>query len=376
MADLPKRIALVYDSVNKWGGAESVLLALHDLFPAAPLYTSVYDSAGAAWASVFPQVIPSFLQKFPFAKSNREFYPWLTPLAFESFDFRGFDVVISVSSADAKGVLTHPATFHLNYCLTPTRYLWSHHDLYRRQLGQALGLLSRPVFGYLKKWDLVASHRPDAIVSISQTVSDRVKTFYGLDSPVVYPPVNISDFSSPVPPPPGLSDFFLYLGRLVLYKRPDLVIQVFNQLNYPLVVAGTGRAESKLRRLAAPHIHFTGFVTPAQKLSLLQHCRALIFFHEEDFGLVSVEAQAAGRPVIALNRGGAAETVVPGQTGILIDDSSPQALAAAVGSFNPAQFSPELIRSHAQKFSRTRFQAEFVKIFTSQWKKYKNTSSF
>ena len=158
MADLPSRVALIYDRVNKWGGAERVLLALHEMFPDAPLYTSVYNPATAGWAKVFPAVIPTFLQKFPLAKSNHELYPWLTPMAFETLKFDDYDIVISVTSADAKGIITKPGTFHLCYCLTPTRYLWSHEEFYKSQTSP----LFHPLFNYLKSWDLIASRRPDA----------------------------------------------------------------------------------------------------------------------------------------------------------------------------------------------------------------------
>src|SRR3989344_1790311 len=174
MADLPRRIAIVYDHVNKWGGAERVLLALHEMFPQAPLYTAVYDADRAPWAEVFSKIIPTFLQKFPFAKNNHEFYPWLTPMAFESLNFDNYDLVISVTSADAKGIITKPGTFHLCYCLTPTRYLWRHDDFYKSHTFP----LVHPLFTYLKSWDLVASRRPDAYLAISKTVQNRISKYY------------------------------------------------------------------------------------------------------------------------------------------------------------------------------------------------------
>jgi glycosyltransferase involved in cell wall biosynthesis len=376
MANLPKRIALVYDSVNKWGGAEVVLLALHDLFPQAPLYTAMYDQSKATWAQVFPDVIPSFLQKLPLAKSHREFFPWLTPLAFESFNFSQYEAVISVTSADAKGIITPPHTFHLCYCLTPTRYLWSHHLEYKSQLGQTLGYLSNPVFNYLKRWDISASQRPDAYISISRTVGSRIKDFYHLDSPVIYPPVDIEDNLPKSDSKFSLKDYFLYIGRLVFYKHPETIIDVFNQLNLPLVVIGTGNQEKKLKKLAKSNISFTGFVSHQEKIAYINNCTALIFFHEEDFGIVPIEAQAAGKPVIALNRGGASETIIHNQTGILLNDASPDSLSSAILSFDQTMFNPELIKKHSQKYSKTRFQSEFVKIFSHLWKKYKNTYSY
>jgi len=371
MADLPKRIALVYDSVNKWGGAEIVLLALHDLFPMAPLYTSVYAKKNAAWARVFPEIVTSFLQHIPFAKNNREFFPWLTPLAFESLNFSDYDAVISVTSADAKGIITSPKTFHLCYCLTPTRYLWSHFSEYKNQLGK-MDIFTGPIFNYLKKWDLSASRRPDAYVSISRTVQTRIKKFYHQDSLLIYPPAGIEGDKSEN----NREDYFLYLGRLISYKNPETVIKVFNELNLPLVMIGTGKLEKKLKKLAKPNIKITGFISDREKNIYIKNCKALIFFHEEDFGIVPVEVQSMGKPVIALNRGGASETVIDGKTGVLISDPSPQALAGAVLNFDSSKYSPDFIKNHAKIFSRVRFKAEFVKIFKQQWTKYKNIYSY
>jgi len=365
MADLPKRIALVYDRVNKWGGAERVLLALHDLFPQAPLYTAVYHPKTAKWAKVFPDVIPTFLQRLPFAKSNHELYPWLTPLAFESLNFDQYDAVISVTSADAKGVITKPGIFHLCYCLTPTRYLWSHEQLYKQQVSSVY----HPVFKYLKFWDQIACRRPDSYVAISRTVRDRISSYYHQTSDVVYPPVDTDIYSIPQPGP-SIRDFFLYVGRLVFHKQPELVIRAFNQINLPLVIVGTGSEEKKLKKIAKSHIHFTGLVSQNTLMSYYQYARAIIFFHEEDFGLVPVEAHAAGKPVIALNRGGASEIVIHGRTGLLIDDDSEEALKKAVGDFSNFSFDPEFIRSRAREFSLKRFKSEFVKVFTSEWTKY------
>ncbi|HBC73202.1 MAG: Glycosyl transferase group 1 [Candidatus Amesbacteria bacterium GW2011_GWB1_47_19] len=372
MADISGKIALIYDRVNKWGGAEKVLLALHEIFPQAPLFTAVYDSARAPWASVFPQLIPSFMQRIPLAKSHHELYPWLTPLAFETLDLKGFEAVISVTSADAKSVITPPGTFHLCYCLTPTRYLWSHFKEYQKELNPANRWVTGPLFSYLKYWDQIASRRPDTYVSISNTVSNRIRKYYGLESQVIYPPVDIDVYSRPAPHP-GISDFFLYVGRLVGYKRLDVVINVFNEIQLPLVVVGTGHLENQLRKTSGSHIHFTGLVSQETLSSFYHHCRAVIFFHEEDFGIVPLEAHAAGKPVIALNLGGASETVIHNQTGILVEDSSPDSLKNAILCFNPESFIAADIRRHAGKFSKQRFCEEFAKVFITEWKKYKNT---
>jgi glycosyltransferase involved in cell wall biosynthesis len=372
MENLPQRVALVYDWVNKWGGAEQVLLALHEIFPDAPLYTAVYSPGTSSWAKVFPKIIPTFLQKFPFAATRHELYPWLTPLAFESLRFNGYETVISVTSADAKGIITQPGTFHLCYCLTPTRYLWSHFSEYYRTLSFPARLISKPVFSYLKKWDLVAASRPDSYVAISRSVQKRISKYYGRDSQIVHPPVNLSRFSQPLRPS-AMQDYYLYVGRLVTYKRVDVIIRVFNELGLPLVIVGTGEQEGQLRSLAGPHIHFAGFVTHEELISYYQNCKALIFFHEEDFGIVPVEAQATGKPVIALKAGGAMDTVVDGVTGVLLDDPSPRSLKRAVLEFNPDIYDPEIIKKHTGSFSRENFREKFVKVLASEWKKHRNT---
>jgi len=380
MADIPKRIALVYDRINKWGGAERVLLALHQLFPLAPLYTSVYDQGRAPWAKVFPQVIPSFLNRIPYAKKHHELIPFLTPVAFESFNFAGYDAVISVTSADAKGIVTRPSTFHFCYCLTPTRYLWSHRREYYQHIPLLLKPFSLPWFKYLKIWDQIASHRPDTFVAISHTVKDRINKYYQQDSQVIYPPAN-TDFFTAVSndPPPGIPDrFFLYNCRLVSYKNPELVISAFKKLNLPLVVVGQGSINwgnpfltLKTKAKAGKNIIHFSWLPESQLAYLYQHCQALIYFHEEDFGIVPIETMAAGKPVIGLNKGGVSETVVNGLTGVLIDEESESGLINAVKNFKSEKFDPYFISNYARKFSNERFAKEFVKVFTKEWNLYK-----
>jgi len=382
MANLPKSVALIYDRVNKWGGAERVLLALHEIFPHAPLFTSVYDSNQAKWAQVFPQVTTTFLNFLPGLKHHHELIPFLTPISFETLQFDNYDAVISLTSADAKGIITKPQTFHLCVCLTPTRYLWSHQQYYYQKIPWILKPVSWPWFKYLKYWDLIAAKRPDKYLAISKTVADRISKYYARDSRVIYPPVNTDFFSKTsnriVPDLPPR--YYLYVGRFVTYKDPQTVINVFNDLNFPLVVVGKGSVNwgqplltQILKSKAGPNIRFIQEVSDDELAYLYQNCQALIYFHEEDFGIIPVEAMAAGKPVIALNRGGTAETVIHKKTGILIDEHSPDALKSAVLNFSPASFSTSDIRSHAAQFSQERFIREFVKVFNNEWTKYQNT---
>jgi glycosyltransferase involved in cell wall biosynthesis len=342
-----KRVALVYDWVDKWGGAERVLLTLHEMFPEAPLYTAVYDPAKAPWAAVFPKII------VPRIKLKHEWFPWLMPLIFESFNFDEYGLVISVSSFAAKGIITKPHTTHINYCLTPTRFLWSHEQDYKNQLNPALRFITKPVFDYLKIWDKIVSRRPDKIISISKTVQERVKRYYGLDSQVVYPPVDIHQEIKH--PRPFLEDFFLYIGRLVAYKQVELIVEVFNDLEWPLVMIGGGNLEEKLKTMALPNISFLGEVTDGEVKSYLQHTKGVVYFHEEDFGIVPVEAMAAGIPVIGFNRGGVTETVIHGKTGYLGEN-----LKKSLLEFVEMKFDPRVLKEHAQQFDKDRFKKQFL----------------
>jgi len=362
------KVALVYDRLNKFGGAEQVLINLHRLWPEAPLYTAVYQPEGAPWAKVFSHVIPSFLQHLPWAKTHHELYPWLTPLAFESFNFTGFDVVVSVTSAEAKAVITPPKTLHLCYCLTPTRYLWSHQKKYLSEPG--LGRWFKPVQHYLQSNDLVYSRRPDIYAAISQTVKTRIKKYYGRSSTVIYPPVDTEKFSKITDYKLPITDYFLIVSRLVAYKKIDLAIQAFNRLKLPLVIVGKGRDKSRLRRLAGPTIKFTGWGSEAELIGYYQHCQALIMPQEEDFGIAAVEVQAAGRPVIAFDQGGARETVVDNQTGIFFSQARVDSLITAVKQFTVRHWKPKLMIEQAKKFDQSVFLVKFKKFAEEQWQKY------
>jgi len=358
------KVALVYDRVNKIGGAERVLEALHEIFPDAPLYTAVYNPKTAPWAEKF-NVIPSFLNKFPFAKRSHEIYPWLTPLAFESFDFSEFEVVISVTSEAAKGIITKPKTLHICYCLTPTRYLWSGYEDYFK--NEVFRFFTKPVVSYLRRWDKIAAQRPDVFVAISKNVQQRIKKYYGRDSEVIYPPVDIDKFpisNSQFP----IGEYFLIVSRLVPYKKVDIAIQAFNKLGLPLKVVGTGREMGRLKRMAKKNIEFLGQLTDFQLLSYYQRCQAVVFPQEEDFGLVPLEAQACGKPVIAYRAGGALETVIERKTGEFFDKQTPENLEEIVKKFKPEKYKPEDCRQNTLKFD--------IKIFKKKWKTYlKNIST-
>lgn len=349
------KVAIVYDRVNKWGGAERVLLALHELFPDAPLYTSVYDSKNAPWAKVFPSVKTSFLQKIKFLRNKHELLAYLMPIAFESFDFDNYDLVISVTSEAAKGILTKPGTKHICYMLTPTRYLWSGYETYFK--SPLLRLFSYPIISYLRNWDKVAACRPDQIISISNEISSRVKKYYNRESEVIFPPVTL-ERESKVNPANG--DYYLVVSRLVPYKKVDIVINAFNRLNYPLIIVGVGSEKERLERLAnSNNIKFVGSVSDQKLTEYYANCKAFIFPQDEDFGLTAVESQSFGKPVIAFKAGGAIDTVIENKTGVFFNEQIWQALYAAIEKFEKLSFDSKIIIRNAQKYSFERYKKEF-----------------
>lgn len=352
------KVALVYDRVNKFGGAERVLLALHQLWPKAPLFTSVYQPKRASWAKDFP-VISSFLNRFPFARQHHEFFPMLMPLAFESFSFEEYDLVISVTSEFAKGIITKPETLHLCYCLTPARYLWSGFGDYFS--STVLRIASRPLISYLRSWDKLASQRPDEFLTISQTVKERIQKYYRRQATVIYPGVETSLFRPA--PQKKRGAYFLIVSRLVQYKRIELAIRVFNQLGWPLKIIGQGMSKAALKRIARSNIEFIDHhLTDRELVLYYQNCRALIFAGTEDLGLAAIEAQACGKPVIAFREGGVAETIKAGKTGMLFGPKTVAGLKRALSQFKEEQYSAQACREQAEKFD--------VKIFKRKFKKH------
>lgn len=360
------RTAIVYDRVNKWGGAERVLLTLHEMFPDAPLFTAVYDSQNAGWASVFPQVIPSFLQKIPILKHKHELLGMLTPIAFENINFDSFDLVISVTSEAAKGIITKPEVKHICYCLTPTRYLWSGYKEYLNNPPTVLSWIpfykfwAVPILNYVRKWDKIASNRPDIFVAISSEVKQRIIKYYNRNSEIIFPPVNVEIFSSEQKPETKKTKYYLFVSRLIPYKKADLVVRVFNKLNKKLIVVGTGSEENKVKKTAGKNIEFINFVTDSELAKLYKNAEALIFPAEEDFGIVMVESLASGTPVIAYKKGGSLDIVKDLKTGVFFEEQSEKSLISAVKQFEKMTFNKKDLANNARKFSKERFKKQFM----------------
>ncbi len=349
------KVALVYDRVNKLGGAERVLLALHELYPEAPIYTSVLNSKKALWANVF-NIITSFLQKLPHAASHHELLATLMPIAFESFSFDEFDLVISITSESAKGIITKPTTKHICYCLTPTRYLWSGYDEYFK--NQFFKILAYPLVSYLRTWDKIAANRPDFYIAISNEVKKRIKKYYDLESEVVYPPLYISSKKRTIKN--NKSNFFLVVSRLIAYKRIDLAIEACNALQLPLKIIGTGHEEKILKKIAGPSVEFLGNLTDDKLIVYYTQAKALLCPGIEDFGLTIIEAQKYGTPVIAFRGGGALETIIERKTGLFFDKQKKDSLIQTLNEFSKYNFNSEDCVKQAAAFSFKKFKANFT----------------
>lgn len=349
------RVAIAHEWLTTLGGSERVVEALLELYPEAPVYTSFLSSRNLPDSVMSWDVRTSFVQKLPFLHRVAQRYMPLFPMAFESFDLSGYDLVISSSSACAKGVLTGPGTTHVCICYTPLRYAWEPHlDPRFKYSHPAVRAGSSLALHYLRLWDRLAADRVDHFIAISQNIAVKIRKYYRRESTVIYPPVSVERY--PVMESPRT--YFLVVSRLVPYKKVELAVEAFTRLGLPLKVAGDGPERERLEAMAGPNVEFLGYVEDAELPRLMSGCLALIFPGEEDFGIVPVEAMAAGRPVIGLGRGGLLETVVDGETGLFFAEPTPESLIGAVARFSPGDYDPAKLSQHAAAFSKERFQRE------------------
>ncbi len=354
------KIALVHDYLIQDGGAERVLLALHELYPQAPIFTLFHDPRQLPPAFAKSRIIASSLNTLPFAKSHYEWYLPFMPHGIESFDLSEYDVVISSSSNFAKGALVDPYAIHLCYCHTPNRFLWEQRHDYVQELKQP-GFIKKILPYYLhhlRQWDHLAAARPDQLITNSALSKARIQRYYHRDAEIIHPPVDVSQI--PLSTKPG--SYWLTGGRLVAYKRFDLVVTAFAHLNLPLKIFGTGPEEKRLRSLAGPKTEFLGHIDEATKIQLYQDAIAFFYPQIEDFGITAVEAMAAGRPIIAYREGGINETVIHGKTGLLFPVQCWEDIGNAVIRFDGSQFDPRVIRARAEEFSKPTFQKKFQEL--------------
>lgn len=330
------RVAIVHDWLVNYGGAERVVEAFLKIYPDADIFTLVYDEK--KMGKIFPKekVHASFVQKIPLAsKLYTKMLP-LMPKAFESFDFSSYDLVLCSSSSCAKGVITPPSVPHIAYIHTPMRYAWDQFFEYQKRSKKIVAFFMNKFMPSIRLWDFVSSQRIDSLIANSKYIQRRIKKYWNLDSKVIYPPVDTERLC-----PNGLEpeDFYVVFSRFVPYKRIDLAISACGELGRKLVVIGGGSQEKELKALAAKYkgadIKFTGRISDGEVQDYLMRCRAMIFSAEEDFGIIPVEAQACGRPVIAFAKGGSLETVIDGKTGVFFREQKQKALCRRLRNLKP-----------------------------------------
>ncbi|MRR09516.1 glycosyltransferase family 4 protein [bacterium] len=360
------KTAIVHDYLNQYGGAERVLECLHRLYPGAPVYTIVHDPGRMPDRFRSWDIRPSWINRLPGVRRHYEKLIPLFPAAVEGFDLAGYDLVVSLSSAWVKGVLTPPDTLHVCVCTSPMRFAWDeYHDRLRRQPNPIVRAALARTLQRIRIWDVASSGRPDIFIAISDLVARRIAKYYRRGSTVIRPGIDTGHFS-PGGAPRG--DHYFTASRLKPYKRIDVAIEAFNRLGKPLLVAGQGPELARLQRLAGPTIRFLGRIGDEELRDHYRRCRAFVFPTEEDFGLTPLEAMACGTPVIALGKGGALESVVDGQTGLFFGEQTAASLAAAVGRFETMRFEPAAIRKHAERFDQEVFAKQLAAVIAEAWR--------
>ena len=351
-------LALVHDWLNQMGGAEDVLEALVGLFPGAPIYTAMYWRDGMPSGYRDWDVRTTWMDRLPGIYRHHQRYLPLYPAAFAGLDLSDHDLVLSNKSGFCHGVRSGEAV-HICYCLAPTRYVWDF-DAYavREALPTWLRVALRPLIAVLRRWDYRFAQEVDYFIAISREIQDRIRRFYRRESTVIHPPVDTQRFQ----PASKRADYYLIVSRLVPYKRIDLAVRAFSRLELPLLIAGEGRDRDALQALAGPTVTFLGYVPDEALPSLFARCRAYVLPGREDFCIAPVQAQAAGRPVIAYGAGGALDTVIPGETGVFFQEQTEEALAEVVRAFDPGATDPDACRANAERFSVAVFREKLSRF--------------
>jgi len=357
------KIAIVTDWLTNYGGAESVISAFHDLFPDAPVYTTIYRPEKMRELGKLKDVRTTWLNKLPLK------HQWLLgqmPTAIEMMDLDEFDVVLSSCHSVSKGVITKPSTLHVCYCHTPMRYAWESWDFETRlkKFPSILHPLIRKQIGKIREWDFAAAQRVDKYIANSTYTGSQIKKYYNRSSDVIYPPVHTEKFK-PVTNPKG--DYYFSIGRLIPYKKFDLIVETFNQLGLPLKIAGIGPDFNKIRKMAKKNVEILGHVDDKTLTELYANSKALLFPQIEDAGIVPLEAMASGRPVIALNRGGSLDTMIENKTGVFFDEQTVEGLSDAVKRFEKMSFDPKFIRKHAEQFDVEVFKDKIMGYVEKEW---------
>ncbi len=367
------KIALVFDWMTNMGGAEKVNLKLHKMFPKAPIFTSIYNPQKMRGFEK-ADIRTSFLQKMPMAKEKHQLYLNLMPYAYELFDLGEYDLVISSSHSCAKGIITKPETLHVCYCHSPMRYAWDNWHEYIREykMNPLIKKWAKKKIHKIRMWDKISADRVDYFIANSKTTQTRIEKYYRRPSTVINPMIDINKYDISK----KTKGYFLAVGRLIPYKKFDLIVETFNNLGLPLKVVGSGIMEDDLKKKAKDNIQFLGFVPEDELGKLYSECEALIFPQLEDFGIIPLEAMASGRPVIAFNKGGATETVIDKETGILFAKQDTLHLKAAIEKFieDKKKFDPKKIREHAKLFDEEEFEKNLSKYLQKKWTQFKETT--
>ena len=354
------KVAIIHDWLTGMRGGEKCLEVFCELYPSATMFTLVHIKGGVSETIERMDIKTSFLQKFPNIEKNYRYYLPLMPKAIESFDLSGYDLILSSSHCVAKGVKVPKNATHICYCYTPMRYIWSMYDQYFGNSKFYVKIAIKMIMPYLQKWDIESSKSVNYFVAISEYVGERIGRIYNRNLDVIYPPVDTDFFSLTSDFGPrlyrGTLDYYLIVSAFAPYKKVDLAIEVFNQLGYPLKIVGSGQDEGKLKKIAKKNIEFLGWRNNEELRNYYQNCKALIFPGEEDFGIVPVEAQASGKPVIAYRKGGVLETVVDGKTGVFFEEQTVQSLSEAIIKFEGMKFDEVVIRTNSEKFGREKFK--------------------
>jgi glycosyltransferase involved in cell wall biosynthesis len=356
------KIAIVHDYLNQAGGAERVVEVFHRMYPEAPIYTTIIDRSKLYDGLKDADIRITWMQRLPGILKHFKKYFMLYPLAIRSMDLREFDLIISSSSAYAKGIKKGSNAVHVCYCYTPMRFVWDYENYLKREnLGPVVKRLLPVFIKLLKKWDIESNKDVDYFIAISNEIKQRIEKFYHRDAQIIFPPVNVANYYiSDID-----EDYYLIVSRLAPYKRIDLAIEAFNKSGKKLVVIGSGPAKQQLQKKANNNITFMGRLTDEEVAKYMSRCRAFIFPGKEDFGLTPLEANASGRPVVAFKGGGTLDTVKDGVTGVYFEGENPDEIVKAVERLESLSFDKNTLRKHAEKFNDDKFIYEISKFISS-----------
>lgn len=362
------KLAVVHDWLNQKGGAEDVLETLMAMYPESPLYTSIFweEKMPTAWREW--DMYKLWIDRLPMIHQKHQAFLPFYPLAWGGLDLSEYDVILSNKSGFCHGLKSDDSTLHICYCLAPTRYVWQY-DAYmaRENVPTPIRLALRPIIEGLKGWDYRAAQKVDQFIAISTEIQERIQKYYDRDSIIIFPPVEVKERFVPVD---ETEDYFLSLGRIIPYKRVDLLVEACTRLNLPLKVGGTGRDLERLKAMAGPTVEFLGYVPDEDLPGLFARAKAFVFPGYEDFGITPVQAQAAGRPVIAYKAGGALDTVIDGKTGVLFGEQSVEVLMDVLQSFDATAYDPADCRENALRFDADVFRQQINDFVQQSWAEF------